>query len=136
MGVYPFMFGSFQDFEPIAESIIKVRSLAIFYRKIIAKSAQKGLKEPYDWDEYAQMYFPKAEELVQRAEEAENAGEKEKASELYLYGLSLTRLLHVFLTTQRRASAVYRISRFPAPRSEKQRHAWEEGKKAARKGLG
>ena len=35
----------------------------------------------------------------------------------------------------RRASALYRISRFPAPRSEKQRYAWEEGKKAARKGL-
>ncbi|KAF2236312.1 alpha/beta-hydrolase [Viridothelium virens] len=101
MGVYPFMFASIKDFEPIVESIIK-----------------KGLKEPYDWDEYAQMYFPKAEELVGRAEEAEKASEKEKAEELYL-----------------RASAVYRISRFPAPRSEKQRHAWEEGKKAARKGL-
>jgi pimeloyl-ACP methyl ester carboxylesterase len=35
----------------------------------------------------------------------------------------------------RRASAVYRISRFPAPRSEQQRHAWQEGKKAAAKGL-
>lgn len=35
----------------------------------------------------------------------------------------------------RRGSAVYRISRFPAPRSEKQRYAWQEGKKAARKGL-
>ncbi|KAI9661259.1 MAG: hypothetical protein M1821_009586 [Bathelium mastoideum] len=91
-GLYPFMFGSIKDFEPVAESIIK-----------------KGLKEPYDWDEYAQEFFPKAEELVQKAEEAEKAGEKEKASEFYL---------------------------FPAPRSEKQRHAWEEGKKAARKGLG
>ncbi|KAF2724328.1 alpha/beta-hydrolase [Polychaeton citri CBS 116435] len=36
----------------------------------------------------------------------------------------------------RRASALYRISRFPAPRSEKQRYAWEEGKKVAIKGLG
>jgi dipeptidyl aminopeptidase/acylaminoacyl peptidase len=35
----------------------------------------------------------------------------------------------------RRASAVYRISRFPAPRSEQQRYAWREGKKAAKKGL-
>ena len=35
----------------------------------------------------------------------------------------------------RRASAVYRISRFPLPRSEKQRYAWEEGKKAATRGL-
>jgi dienelactone hydrolase len=30
---------------------------------------------------------------------------------------------------------VYSISRFPAPRSEKQRHAWEEGKKASKKGM-
>ena len=31
------------------------------------------------------MYFPKAEELTKIAEEAEKAGEKEKASEYYLY---------------------------------------------------
>ena len=42
------------------------------------------MKEPWDWDEYAQCFFPKAEELAQRASEAEQAGEKEKASELYL----------------------------------------------------
>lgn len=30
---------------------------------------------------------------------------------------------------------MYRISRFPAPRSEQQRHAWKEGKKAAIKGF-
>lgn len=35
----------------------------------------------------------------------------------------------------RRASAVYRISRFPAPRCDKQKYAWAEGKKAAVKGL-
>lgn len=45
---------------------------------------QKGLKEPYDWDEYARMFFPKAEELAKIAVEAEKAGEKEKASEYYL----------------------------------------------------
>jgi hypothetical protein len=42
------------------------------------------MKEPWDWDEYAQCFFPKAEELARRASEAEQAGEKEKASELYL----------------------------------------------------
>jgi hypothetical protein len=47
--------------------------------------SQKGLKEPYDLDEYSQMWFPKAEELAQIAAEAEKAGEKEKASEYYLY---------------------------------------------------
>ncbi|OAP64647.1 hypothetical protein AYL99_00619 [Fonsecaea erecta] len=100
MGVYPFMFGSIKDFEPIAEEIIK-----------------KGLKEPFDWDEYAQIYFPKAEELSKIAEEAEKAGETEKASEYYL-----------------RSSAVYRISRFPTPRSEKQKYAWKVGKEMFYKG--
>jgi hypothetical protein len=28
MGVYPFMFGSIKDFEPVAQSIIKVRGLS------------------------------------------------------------------------------------------------------------
>ena len=45
------------------------------------------MKEPYDWDEYAQCFFPKAEDLAQRASEAEKAGEKDKASELYLFVL-------------------------------------------------
>ncbi|KAI0174872.1 Alpha/Beta hydrolase protein [Pestalotiopsis sp. NC0098] len=100
-GLYPFMFGAIQDFEPVVKDII-----------------QKDLKEPYNWDEYASCFFPKAEELVTRAIAAENSGEREKASELYL-----------------RASAVYRIARFPILRSEKQRHAWNAGKEAARKGL-
>jgi hypothetical protein len=46
---------------------------------------QKDLKEPYNWDEYAETFFPKAEELATRAAEAENAGEREKAAELYMY---------------------------------------------------
>ncbi|KAK7975815.1 hypothetical protein PG989_014278 [Apiospora arundinis] len=102
MGVYPFMFGATKDFQPVVDEII-----------------QKDLKEPYDWDEYAQCFFPKAEELVSAAITAEKEGNKPKASELYL-----------------RASALYRIARFPAPRSERQRYAWEMGKEAARKGLG
>lgn len=77
------------------------------------------MKEPYDWDEYAQMYFPKAEELCKIAQEAESAGEIEKASEYYL-----------------RSSAVYRISRFPTPRSEKQKYAWTVGKEMFYKGAG
>lgn len=47
----------------------------------------------------------------------------------------LQRLVTRFLTTNRRGSAVYRISRFPAPRSEKQRYAWKKGKEACLKGL-
>lgn len=45
---------------------------------------QGDYKEPYDWDEYAQVYFPKAEELVSEAQKAEQEGNKDKASELYL----------------------------------------------------
>ncbi|KAI1076743.1 yellowish-green 1-like protein [Whalleya microplaca] len=101
MGVYPFMFGATKDFQPVVDVIV-----------------QKGLKRPYDWDEYAQCFFPKAEELVAQAKVAEEEGNLEKASELYLRG-----------------SAVYRISRFPAPRSEKQRYAWTKGKEAAIEGL-
>ena len=53
MGVYPFMFGAAKDFEPIVESIVA-----------------KDMKEPYDWDAYAKMYFPKAEYLEKISEEA------------------------------------------------------------------
>jgi pimeloyl-ACP methyl ester carboxylesterase len=102
MGVYPFMFSSIKDFLPIVSSLTSA-----------------GLAEPYDWDEYASHFFPKAEELTARATEAESAGEKDKASELFL-----------------RASAVYRIARFPTPRSPLQKKAWTEGKKVFYKGAG
>jgi hypothetical protein len=46
---------------------------------------QEGQKPPYDWDKYAQAFFPKAEELAAEAEKAEQEGNKEKASEFYLY---------------------------------------------------
>jgi len=102
MGVYPFMFSTAADFEPIVQEMTK-----------------RDMKEPYNWDEYAKIYFPQAEKLVKIAQEAESKGEKEKASEYWL-----------------RASAVYRISRFPAPRGEVQTEAWTLGKDAAIKGLG
>ncbi|KAF2011938.1 alpha/beta-hydrolase [Aaosphaeria arxii CBS 175.79] len=102
MGIYPFMFSSAADFEPIVASL-----------------AASGMREPYDWDAYAAAFVSQAEKLAVVAEEAERKGEVEKASEYYL-----------------RASAVWRISRFPAPRSGLQRRAWEEGKKVCIKGLG
>jgi FrsA-like alpha/beta hydrolase family protein len=101
MGVYPFMFGAAKDFEPIVEEMTK-----------------RGIQEPYDWDKYAEVFFPKAEELQAKAEEAEKAGEKEKAAEYYL-----------------RCSAVYRIARFPAPRTPKQKEAWERCKVVVKKGF-
>ncbi|KAF2102006.1 alpha/beta-hydrolase [Rhizodiscina lignyota] len=102
MGVYPFMFGAAKDFEPIVEEMDKL-----------------GMKEPYDWDKYAEVFFPKAKDLQSKAEEAEKIGDTAQAVEYYM-----------------RASAVYRMSRFPAPRSEKQRWAWEQCKHCAFKGMG
>ena len=102
MGVYPFMFGTAKDFEPIVDEM-----------------KAKDMREPYDWDSYAKIYFPQAERLSNIAKDAESKGEIEKASEYYL-----------------RSSAVYRISRFPAPRSEQQRFAWKMGKENCIKGLG
>ncbi|KAL9622504.1 MAG: hypothetical protein Q9160_003180 [Pyrenula sp. 1 TL-2023] len=79
---------------------------------------QQRLGEPYDWDTYASTFFPQAQSLVSQAEQAEKSGETEKASELYCRG-----------------SALYRIARFPTPRSEKQFEAWTLGKAAALKGM-
>ena len=45
---------------------------------------QKDFKEPYNWDEYASVYFPYAEKINAAAEQAEQAGDKEKACELYM----------------------------------------------------
>lgn len=102
MGVYPFMFGTADDFTPIVKEL-----------------TERNFAEPYNWDEYAKVYFPQAEHLARIAQDAEHNGETEKASEYYL-----------------RASAVYRISRFPAPRSAVQREAWKRGKECCIKGLG
>jgi hypothetical protein len=46
------------------------------------------MQEPYNWDEYAQSFMPKARELEVLAKKADKAGEKEKAAEYYLYGRS------------------------------------------------
>lgn len=102
MGIYPFMFSTASDFHPIVSTLVSL-----------------NLREPYNWDTYAQSHFPQAEKLASIAAEAEAAGELEKASEYYL-----------------RSSAIYRISRFPAPRSEQQKLAWDLGKKNAIRGLG
>lgn len=80
---------------------------------------QKNLSEPYNWDEYASSFFPQAELLSQAARRAEEAGKTDDACRLYL-----------------RSSAVYRIARFPAPRSEQQRLAWDKGKEVFYRGAG
>lgn len=67
LGIYPFMFSAYQDFEPIAARLIA-----------------EGQKEPYDWDKYARAFFPKAEELVNEAEKAEKDGDVDRASEFFM----------------------------------------------------
>lgn len=64
---YSFMFNAHQDFEPI-----------------VARLIAEGQKEPYDWDRYAEAFFPKAEELYAKAIEAEQSGNHAEASELYM----------------------------------------------------
>lgn len=64
------MFGCVKDFQPIVDELVR-----------------QDQKEPYDWDAYAKVFFPKAEELAKEADAALEEGNREKASELYLYGL-------------------------------------------------
>jgi dienelactone hydrolase len=89
------------------------------FTPIISTLTSRNFKEPYDWDAYALAHFPQAEHLTRVAQAAEAANEADKASEYFL-----------------RSSAVYRIARFPAPRSEQQRYAWEMGKEMCIRGLG
>ena len=75
------------------------------------------MQPPYDFDAYAGAFFPTAESLTKQAEAAESSGELVKARELYL-----------------RAAVVYRIARFPVPRSPKQKQAWELNKEVYLRG--
>ena len=75
------------------------------------------MRPPYDFDAYASSFFPTAEALTKEADAAEKTGDKDAARNLYL-----------------RAAAVYRIARFPVPRSQKQKAAWELNKDAYLRG--
>ena len=77
------------------------------------------MKAPYDYNIYASAFFPVAENLVQEAQAAEAASDKTKASALYL-----------------RASALYRIARFPIIRTPKQWEAWARNQDIFFKGAG
>jgi hypothetical protein len=101
MSVYPFMFGCYQDFQPIIEDL-----------------TSRNFAEPYDWEAYADAHCRKSTELVNLADFAKANNQRDMASEYYL-----------------RASALLRIARFPIPRSPKQRHYWDLGKKVCYAGL-
>lgn len=88
------------------------------FAPVVDELIAKDFREPYNWDAYASAFIPHGDNLVSIADKALAEGIKEKASEYYL-----------------RASALYRIARFPAPRSPVQKQCWELGKRAAGKGL-
>lgn len=72
-------------------------------------SAKNDLKAPYDFDSYAEPFFPVGERLESLAAQAEEEGDIEKAAELYL-----------------RAACVYRAAGPPAPPSDAQKLAWQK----------
>jgi len=75
------------------------------------------LTPPYNFEEYAKPFFPVAEDLVKRADEAEASGDLKSASALYL-----------------RAACVYRTARQPCPQSPLQNIAWARQKETYYKG--
>lgn len=94
IGVYPFTDGKLEDFEPVFNQLI-----------------ESDIRPPYDFDTYANHFFPAAEALVAKARAAENSSDLSQVCALYL-----------------RAAALYRIARFPFPRSPKQKEAWKLNK--------
>ncbi len=100
IGVYPFHDGKVEDFEPIFQELIRVN--------------KDDYDVFYDPDRYAEPFIPAAEALMAAAQKAEQAGDKEKARELYL-----------------RTGAVCRIGRFPIIRSPLGKKLWEMNKTAS-----
>ena len=88
------MDGKLEDFEPVFNKLIETDT-----------------RPPYDFDAYADHFFPAAEALVAEAHDAEKSSDLSEASALYL-----------------RAAALYRIARFPIPRTSKQKEAWKLNK--------
>jgi hypothetical protein len=84
MGVYPFMFGCAKDFPEIIDEMEKVSSDSGRHMDQVLIADQKDIKSPYDWEQYAEVHFPKAQELEAKAAAAETAGDKAQASEYYL----------------------------------------------------
>lgn len=87
------------------------------FEPVFTKLVESNLRPPYDFDAYAAPFFPVASALEERAQAAEKSNDTPLASSLYL-----------------RAAAVYRIARFPIPRSPKQKEAWILNKAAYVKG--
>jgi hypothetical protein len=93
--VYPFHDGRFDDFGPIFNHLIEVSWLVLICRGNLAHARQKNINDGTSVA-YTEAFFPVADALTARGDEAAAAGDAEKASSLYL-----------------RACAVLRIARFP-----------------------
>jgi len=78
MGIYPFVHGKIEDFEPIIEQL-----------KVSSNDEVSILYQP---DEYAKAFIPVGEKLVQQGEEAEKAGNTAKAKEFYLRAAAVYRI--------------------------------------------
>lgn len=78
LGVYPFVDGKVEDFDPIFEKLIAD-----------AKDATSIL---YDPDAYATPFMPVAEALVKRAEEAELSEKSDEAKDFYLRAAAVYRI--------------------------------------------
>jgi hypothetical protein len=101
--IYPFMDGNIEDFDPIFGELVK--------------RSNDSIKILYDPDAYAEPFLPVGDRLFEQAEEAEKAGDVNRAKEFFL-----------------RAGAVYRIARFPIIRSKLSKQAWESNKAAYLRG--
>lgn len=79
------MYGSIEDFQPVADELIAVliatHSIMTRQRLMIL---QQNMEPPYDWDAYATPFMAQAANVVSAADKAKDQGEKAKASELYL----------------------------------------------------
>lgn len=101
---YPFGEASVADFDPI------FASLAAAFRD----DAGALVRDP---DGYAAHFLPAGQDLVRRAEQAEQSQRISEARDLFL-----------------RAAAVYRIARFPVNRSPLGHEAWARGRAAYLRG--
>lgn len=78
MGIYPFVDGKVEDFDPIFEELVKVSN-----------------DDPnilYDPDAYAKPFFPVAEVLVAKAQDTEKAGRTDEACDLYMRAACVYRI--------------------------------------------
>lgn len=96
LGIYPFTEGKLEDLE-----------------EVFSHFATNDLKPPYNFEEYSKPFFPVAEKLEKAAKEAEEAGDRTKARELWL-----------------RAACVWRTARQPCPMAPNQYIAWSRQKVA------